>query len=190
MIIGLCGDQGSGKTTVGNILAEKYNFHILSFSDALKDIVSILFQWPRHLLEGDTPYSREWRETIDDWWSNYLNIPDFTPRKALQIIGTDVLRDKFHPDIWMIIIERQLSNNKNIVITDIRFTNELNMIRKHGGHIIYIKRTNESSFIKPSHKSEYDITQMDIQDIIYNNGTLHDLYDTIELHMTRYMNEN
>lgn len=194
MIIGLCGEQGSGKTTVGDILVEKYKFHKLSFSDALKDIVSILFQWPRNLLEGDSEYSREWRETIDEWWSKYLQIKEFTPRKALQLIGTDMMRDKLHPNIWINIIERQLTNNKNIVITDVRFNNEVNMIINHGGYIIGIKRDKASIYTEAKHKSEYDIDQIidqiEKEDIIYNNGTIKELYDTIKLHMMRYVDEN
>ena len=58
MIIGLCGAQGSGKDTVANILVSKYGFVRISFATALKDVVAILFSWPREMLEGDTPESR------------------------------------------------------------------------------------------------------------------------------------
>jgi hypothetical protein len=69
MIIGLCGAQGSGKDTVANILISEYGFVKLTFASTLKDVVAILFSWPRDLLEGLTEESRLWRETVDDFWS-------------------------------------------------------------------------------------------------------------------------
>lgn len=58
IIIGLCGAQGAGKDTVGEILINEYGFHKLSFASALKDMLAALFSWPRELLEGDTEESR------------------------------------------------------------------------------------------------------------------------------------
>ena len=62
MIIGLSGNIGSGKDTIANYLVDKYNFRKVSFASKLKDIVSILYDWDRIMLEGNTPESREWRE--------------------------------------------------------------------------------------------------------------------------------
>lgn len=176
MIIGLCGEQGSGKTTIGRILVECYGFHQMAFADALKDIVATIFGWSRKLLEGDTPEGREWRENVDEWWSNRLGIVDFTPRKALQMVGTNAMRDGFHPDIWISIIERRLTEYKNVVITDVRFSNEMRMIRKHGGHIIRIERDDNNS---PIHKSEFEWRQMGVQYNLKNDGEITDLYNKI-----------
>ena len=84
MIVGLCGAQGSGKDTVANILVANYGFVRISFAAALKDVIAILFSWPRHMLEGDTPESRTWREAPDAEWSQKTGIPGFSPRKALR----------------------------------------------------------------------------------------------------------
>jgi len=177
MIIGLCGEQGSGKTTIGNILVERYGFHQMAFADALKDIVAHIFGWSRKLLEGDTPEGREWREQVDDWWSSCLGIDNFTPRMALQMVGTNAMRDGFHPDIWISIIERRLSEYKNVVITDVRFSNEMLMIRKQCGNIIRIERGDNPSSI---HKSELDWRQMGVQYNIKNDGEIKDLHEKLE----------
>ena len=58
MIIGICGLIGSGKGTVADVLVEEHKFEKISFADKLKDSVSILFDWPRDMLEGETPDSR------------------------------------------------------------------------------------------------------------------------------------
>jgi hypothetical protein len=175
MIIGLCGEQGSGKSTVGTILVDKYGFHKIAFADALKDVVSIMFEWRRDLLEGDTPEGREWRETSDEWWSCRLGM-ELTPRKALQMIGTNAMRDGFHTDIWLSIVERQLSVHKNVVITDVRFSNEMKMIRNNGGHIVRIER--EHSTIS-EHKSEFEWRQMGVTYTMTNNRAIENLYEEV-----------
>ena len=99
MIIGISGLIGSGKDTVANFLIEK-GFVKGSFADSLKDSVSAIFGWDRIMLQGDTVESRDWRETVDDWWSIKLGEPT-TPRSVLQKFGTDVCRNHFHSDIWI-----------------------------------------------------------------------------------------
>jgi len=164
MIIGICGFAGAGKDTVANILIEKYDFHKLSFAGILKDIVAKIFDWNRKLLEGDTNESREWRETKDEWWSNKLG-KEITPRWVLQNIGTDIMRNNFHPDIWILALEKQLFKYKNVVITDCRFPNEIDLIKQNNGFIINVIRENPVWFNdylinnipppKEVHESEY-----------------------------------
>lgn len=140
MIIGICGFQGSGKDTLANILVNEHDFIKFSFATATKDVVAILFGWDRKMIEGDTPESRLEREKPDEWWSNKLNIENFSPRMALQMIGTDLFRNKFYDEMWISIVEKKIINNldKNIVITDCRYPNEINMIKKYNGKLIHI----------------------------------------------------
>ena len=174
-LIAICGFQGSGKDTVAAILVE-HGFVKMSFAGLLKDIVSILFQWDRDLLEGITTESRRWRETVDEWWATRLHIPDLTPIYVLQHIGTDVFRNHFHPDIWVAALERKLINHMNlknfnnlnkVVITDCRFSNEIEMIRKLNGLFVHVHRGNlpswfgkEDEFPKNIHVSELEWTKM------------------------------
>ena len=141
MIIGLCGFQGSGKDTLANILVNDYGYIRLSFAGILKDVVSILFDWDRDKLEGLTEESRLWREAKDEWWSEKL-LRDITPRRMLQEIGTDLFRNNFHCDIWLNCLENKLRKykNKNVVISDCRFKNEIKMIKKYKGFIFQLNR--------------------------------------------------
>ena len=50
MLYVLCGSSGSGKDTIADYLINKYDFVKLSFADCLKDVVSIIFNWDRKLL--------------------------------------------------------------------------------------------------------------------------------------------
>jgi small nuclear ribonucleoprotein (snRNP)-like protein len=180
MIIGLCGAQGAGKDTVGGILESKHGFVKLAFASAIKDILSALFSWPRNMLEGLTRESREWRETPNEYWSNKLAIPDFSPRRAMQIVGTDLFRNHLNQDIWINIIEnkimtlRESDPNVNIVITDCRFANEFDMIRKFSEAMI-IKIVKDTHIeIGATHSSENDWTNVDCE-ILQNNGSIESL---------------
>ena len=99
-IIGLVGFIGSGKDSVATKLVETGCVQE-SFAGPLKSVCASIFGWDRELLEGQSQKSREFRETIDLYWSGKLGIKGFTPRLALQLIGTDVLRDHFNKDIWL-----------------------------------------------------------------------------------------
>ena len=190
MIIGICGFQSSGKDTIADLLIKEYGFKKLSFAGALKDVVSIIFGWSREKLEGLTKEDREWREQIDCWWSTTLEMPLLSPRYVLQYFGTDLFRNQWHPDIWVKVVENQLKNYENIVITDCRFENEINLILAHGGKIIHIYRelplwfnnykigidVEESKLL---HRSEIEWIRCYKDYEIYNNGTIEELYTQI-----------
>jgi hypothetical protein len=191
MIIGICGLQGSGKDTIGNILVEKYGFVQLSFAKILKDIISVLFGWDRNLIEGSTEESRKWREQVDKWWATRLSIPNLTPRYILQFFGTELFRNHFHPDIWVAAVERQLSIYPNVVITDCRFPNEISMLKSSGTKFIKVTRGElpewyNNYVLDPNqipeniHPSEYLWINNHFDFTTENNGTIEELSDTIQ----------
>lgn len=142
-IISLSGLQGSGKDTVADILCERYGYKRISFAASLKDAVASVFCWDREMLEGRTAGARAQREQVDEWWSTRLQMPGLTPRRVLQEWGTDVMRNNFHSDIWVASLERQIMTapaNARFVITDCRFPNELNILRRLNAAIWWIHR--------------------------------------------------
>ena len=194
MIIGIVGFIGSGKGTVGDIL-ETQGFIKDSFARPLKDAVSIIFGWPRELLEGDTEVSRQWREQKDPFWSEKFG-HDFTPRMALQLMGTEAGRDVFHSDIWVISLLNR-AKGRNVVVTDVRFQNEIRYIQENKGIIIRVKRGPEPEWYNTMktitdfelrkatmahwnvHQSEWDWVGCNIDFEIDNNGTLQDLRNNV-----------
>ena len=140
-IIGICGFIGSGKDTAADYLVNFHEFRRDSFAATLKDAVAAVFGWDRELLEGRTKQAREWREQVDPWWAERLDMPDLTPRWVLQWWGTEVCRKAFHNDIWIASLESRLRNsNDNIVISDCRFPNEITAIKAAGGKVIWVQR--------------------------------------------------
>jgi hypothetical protein len=141
MIVGVCGFIGAGKDTVADYLVNFHEFRRDSFANTLKDAVAAVFGWDRTLLEGRTKEAREWREQVDPWWAERLNMPKLTPRWVLQYWGTEVCRKAFHNNIWIASLENKLRKTKdNIVIPDVRFPNEVSAIKNAGGTVIRVVR--------------------------------------------------
>lgn len=148
MIIGLAGFIGAGKSTVASHLVRAHGFTELAFADTLKDVCSIIFEWPRDKLQGDIAADRKWRTIPDDWWAERLNRPGFSPRVAMQTIGTEVLRGHFNDDIWILCLERKLSETAgDVVITDCRFPNEIAMLKRLGASMVRVKRGYDPSWV-------------------------------------------
>ena len=141
MIVGLVGFIGAGKGTVADLLVERHNFFKESFANSVKDSCAAVFGWDRAMLEGDTPESRAWREQPDKWWSDKFG-KEFSPRLALQLMGTEAGRDVFHPDLWVHTVLRRCEQApyNNYVIADVRFPNEINAIKDSGGVVVRVRR--------------------------------------------------
>ncbi len=196
MIIGICGFIGSGKDTVADYLVNFHEFRRESFASTLKDAVSSVFGWDRTMLEGRTKEAREWREQVDPWWAARLDMPTLTPRWVLQYWGTEVCRKAFHDDIWIASLENKLRNSKdNIVISDCRFPNEIESLKRAGGNIVWVQRgalpdwyedavsANQgnnrglnSMKMRKIHAGEWAWLGSDFDVVIDNNGSIDDLY--------------
>lgn len=204
LIIGMVGLIGAGKDTAADYLCNFHGFRRDSFAATLKDAVSAVFGWDRVLLEGRTRAAREWREQVDPWWAERLNIPNLTPRWILQYWGTEVCRQHFHDDIWIASLENKLrSSQDNIVVSDVRFPNEISAIKRAGGLVIRIKRGPDPEWYKDAelantatdpiikkfsqeklaklgiHSSETSWVGLDIDVVIENNSTIDSLYACI-----------
>lgn len=177
MIIGICGFQGSGKDTIADYLQNIYGFKRDSFAATLKDAVAAVFGWNRELLEGRTTESRAWREQVDTWWADRLNMPNLTPRLVLQLWGTEVARRAFHDDTWIASLENKLSRAHNdIVITDVRFPNEIQAVRKAGGVVIRVVRGPEPKW--------YSVAQVANQHPQPNAST--EILNDLEIHPSEW----
>ena len=201
MIIGLVGFIGSGKGTVGDILVNEYAFKQVAFADPLKDAVASIFQWSRHMLEGDTPESREWREKVDPWWTQRLGY-EVSPRLILQRMGTEATRNAIADNIWITALDRRLEKGNDYVITDVRFPNEMEFIRSVGGSLVWVKRGEVPVWYDDAastntvginlmegydiHESEWSWIGKRLDATITNDGTIDDLKIKVNTLLTTF----
>jgi hypothetical protein len=193
MIIGFVGFIGSGKDTAADYLVNFHGFRRDSFANTLKDAVACVFGWDRTLLEGRTSEARAWREQVDPWWAERLNMPNLTPRWVLQYWGTEVCRKSFHDDIWIASLENKMrKTGDNIVISDVRFPNEIKAIHNAGGLVIRIKRGPEPEWYEaavsanrgPNGNPTWSLSNRklgdDIDYTITNDTTIDDLFSELK----------
>jgi hypothetical protein len=206
MIIGFVGFIGSGKDTAADYLVNFHGFRRDSFANTLKDAVACVFGWDRVLLEGRTKEAREWREQVDPWWAERLSMPNPTPRLMLQLWGTEVCRNGFHDDIWIASLENKMrKTSDNIVISDVRFPNEIKAIHNAGGIVVRIKRGEEPEWYDaavsvnrgPNGNSTWSISKSKLEQLkihasetawvggaidhtIWNNTTIDELFSQIK----------
>ena len=182
VLIGIIGNKESGKTTSGKYIVDKYKFIERTFAHCLKKACQELF-----LLSDDQVYgSQEQKEAPDSRWF------DCSPRKILQYVGTDLMRDQFdvimpglgknifihHFKIWY---QEYINLNPeaNIIITDVRFLNEISFITSLGGIIIKIERPNINE--SDTHQSETELRQYKSSNFtIDNSKNIIDLYANID----------
>ena len=194
MIIGICGLIGSGKDTIADHLVKDHKFVKISFADKLKDTVATLFEWDRDLLDGKTEQSRLWREQEDHFWSKELK-KKVTPRYVLQVFGTECMRDGFYDGIWVSMLKKKVTENPDInwVRPDVRFENEVKVLKEIGGEVWWVKRGQLPMWFrmyqdigqkpKDVHASEWQWANAKFDKVFENDSTINALKSQVQDHL-------
>lgn len=144
-ITGFSGFSKTKTKTPTNSKTPNDNWVEFSMATPLKKVCSVIFQMPYEVLLAQTPGDRVLRENIIAP-INSLHYKDDTinGRVALEYFGTDVMRNLFDTDIWLKIMQREaaaaIASGKRVVIPDIRFENEMNLINSLGGTLLVVCR--------------------------------------------------
>lgn len=122
-----------------------------------------------------------------------LKRQQMTPRRLLQLLGTEAGRQIIHPNIWVNALfadwktDHPSTPYQKWIICDVRFPNEAEAIKKRGGVLVRIERPDELRFPDKkadesvlSHASETALDNWQDWDYtITNNGTLKDLEEKV-----------
>lgn len=164
ILIGLTGRARSGKTTAAEHLARTYLLEQYAFADPLRDGLMAIFNLDPTDFEGDR------KEQPLGWL-------DCSPRQLMQSMGTEWARNTVHPDVWVKLAEQNLEYMTKalgavlgFVVSDVRFENEADLIRRRGGTIIHILRPNALA-VNP-HISEAGIAANSADLTLPNYGTV------------------
>lgn len=146
MIYGFCGIAGAGKDTAARFLRDRLEergrtVEIMHFADPLKDALSVLFGWKRECLSGLTEDSRNFRERVD-WKFQERCGMSIVPRTIMQKFGQAMKEVTGYPDFWAALMKNRikLSKAQDIIIPDVRFLEEISMIKKIGGKVYCVER--------------------------------------------------
>ncbi len=168
-LVGLTGRIGSGKTAAAQILG-RHGFRRLAFADPLKRMLQVL-------LSAGHPTVLP----LPDKDSKPAMLGGKTVRQALQSLGTEWGRGMVSKDLWTDCARQAIAINVDndgcVVIDDVRFDNEAQMIRDAGGVIIEISR---SGVPVDTHSSENGVYPDLIDKVILNDGTLLELSDQLD----------
>ncbi len=154
LILGIAGAKQAGKTTLANELMHHYKLVHLSFAAPMRQFVAKLLGVSGHELE-------KMKEQPIDWLDNV------TPRHMLQSLGTEWGREMVHPDLWVRVLLHNIPPS-GAIISDVRFVNEAELIRKKGGLILKVERPGTGH--GDGHISEKPLPDELVNATILNNG--------------------
>lgn len=177
-IVGLTGHAGSGKDTAGRFLVEDYGFTRFAFADALKAAALAI-----------NPYIFDNERLLDLVTAQGF---DFAKRahpevrRFLQELGVSMRR--IDPDIWLRPLEALAAKTDDpIVVTDVRFDNEAELVAGLGGTLIRLTRPGYTlAGDTGAHISEAGISDDLVDSDIVNDSSVYTLHarlvDTLAHH--------
>jgi hypothetical protein len=160
MIIGLTGKKAAGKNLAADIIqAEIPATVVAAFADPLREVCKTIFG-----LEDDDMHDRERKEAT-------LNrYPFESPRQILQKVGTDCIRTHY-PEAWVEALKHQIRACADVVVSDVRFENEVAAIKSMGGFILRVVRPGLNS--SDAHISETIMDGLQADAEVINDGSVH-----------------
>lgn len=159
-IIALYGPQGAGKSEAATAIHSLDRFWVrMSFADPLYEMVSVLVNENARYLDKSAPI--EW-------------LGGKTLRQLLQTLGTEWGRDMVSNEVWLNHLRRRIESahkqGMHVVVDDMRFQNEYEMLRDMGAEIVRIDRPGHE--FRGEHASERDQPGFIASQVLENHGAV------------------
>lgn len=177
-IVAFSGRKFHGKDTCAKVLVDTCNFLHMNFADPVKGVCAEAFGIPREAF--DNPELKD--QKLKVW-------PYTTRRQPLQDLAQG-LRDKY-PDIWvqhMLRRIREMTRDARIVISDLRYPNELIMLQDLGAAICFVSRPSlETVSAQDTHESEsyFHLMNVAANQVFVNDKAKVDLENSVAMWATK-----
>jgi hypothetical protein len=162
-----------GKDTAADVLVAKHGFVRRKFAQPIKEACSMLFQVSENHFEGP-----EKEEVVEKH--------GLSPRQMMQIVGTDMFRGMVDADFWLRHFKdwcARQPDDSRIVVTDLRFQNEIDAVKELGGLVVRITRSNGNGrhCLADKHVTEVGIAHLEGGDVhLENDSCVSSLWDKVE----------
>jgi hypothetical protein len=172
LLIGLTGPARTGKSTTAHHLALEHGFESYAFADPLRNALMAIFKLSPDAFEGKA------KEEPIAWLGR-------SPRQLMQLLGTEWGRHMISANLWVDLAEQHFDAQANaswpaphFVISDVRFENEADFIRKRGGVIVHLQRF-DAPTVNP-HESEAGVSMNRDDLVLVNDGGIQSLHSQIQ----------
>ena len=172
ILIGLTGPARTGKSTTAYHLTLEHGFASYAFADPLRDALMAIFGLSPEDFEGTA------KEKPIAWLGR-------SPRQLMQLLGTEWGRHMISANLWVDLAEQHFDAladaswpAPHYVISDVRFENEADFIRKRGGVIVHLQRF-DAPKVNP-HISEAGVSLHKNDLVLVNDGDLPSLQRQIQ----------
>jgi hypothetical protein len=174
MLLGLSGYAQSGKDTVAKVLINEYGFIRIAFADIIR---TSLYTLDPIVAVDESAQPIRLKEKVDSLgWDKAKLEPEI--RRLLQIFGTEIGRTLLGPDIWVNLALAQIQDEKDYVITDVRFPNEAAAIKERDGSLWRVSRPTITAVNQ--HLSEKALAEYQFDAYINNDQDLAHLHQHVK----------
>lgn len=151
-LIGITGYARHGKDTLAGVLVRDFGYYRISFADPLKQLL--------YAMNPYVPHVASVRTLVDEMgWEEAKGWPEV--RRLLQELGT-AARNILGEDVWLRAAEKKMveAAPQPVVIPDVRFPNEADFIRRHGGELWAVRRQDFDNGLGTDHESERHVAEI------------------------------
>jgi hypothetical protein len=159
----------SGKTTVATFLQHQ-GYERVPFADPLKAMVA-------QFLQGLGYRQDEAQRLVHIDKGATIPLLGVTVRHLLQTLGTEWGRTCIAPDVWLKCWAAEAIRHPLVVVDDVRFPNEAQLLKDMGGELWLIERPGLTD--ASGHASEGGLAGWEFDRVIVNGGTIEELVNDL-----------